>query len=226
MGHTPKFWQLGDVDWLYEHYVKQGMGGQEMAELIGCTADAVFYRLKRAGVPRRHNGWTPKRNPKRCERCGESFMPEGPAAKFCSDMCRRQPRSCVRCNKPFLTGKPTSIQQYCSDVCSKQSAVEKRDQHLELRRQSGPLRRRLDDHGYVRIYLGARTGGRYMAEHRYVMSEHLGRPLLSTETVHHINGDKTDNRIENLQLRQGRHGKGAKFTCNSCGSHDVSAVEI
>jgi hypothetical protein len=36
--------------------------------------------------------------------------------------------------------------------------------------------------------------------HRQIMEQFLGRELIPEEDIHHINGDRTDNRIENLQL--------------------------
>jgi hypothetical protein len=49
-----------------------------------------------------------------------------------------------------------------------------------------------------------------IAEHTWVMVQHIGRPLHKGETVHHINGDRLDNRIENLELWDRSHVPGQR----------------
>ena len=63
--------------------------------------------------------------------------------------------------------------------------------------------RRYDSHGYIILsgyqdHPNATSAG--IKEHILVMSDFLGRPLLSHENVHHKNGQRDDNRIENLEL--------------------------
>ncbi len=86
-----------------------------------------------------------------------------------------------------------------------------------------------ESNGYILIYEpnhpNAHSNG-WIREHRWIMSKYLGRPLKDNEVVHHINGFKKDNRIENLELLDKyihdkinyRHLNGGIIYCYLCGS--------
>lgn len=69
----------------------------------------------------------------------------------------------------------------------------KRRYPMKTKTQSGYILIKLKEHPYA-------DGKGYVREHRLVMEKHIGRYLTENEEVHHINGIKDDNRIENLKL--------------------------
>ena len=123
-------------------------------------------------------------------------------------------KKCVKCGKVFkrilgtVSDRQWNTRTYCSVRCARlgdkrsDATKKKLSRIVKARGWKGNKHpcwkggRWKHGSGYVCLQVGKKQ----MLEHRYIMEQTLGRKLMSEERVHHINGNKSDNRIENLLL--------------------------
>ena len=109
--------------------------------------------------------------------------------------------NCKICNKEFIR-YPQQIKNgaihHCSHKCS---GLSKRKRSIST---GGYITLRMPEHP------NAMRNGR-IYEHQLIMSNKLKRPLQKQETIHHKNGIRSDNRIQNLELWSNHHPRGQKI---------------
>jgi len=166
-----------------------------------------------------------------CGQCGVAYRKRADRVKspdFCRNSCRsafaaeKKMRICDQCGVEFQAHNwaiKCSGGKYCSPACSSIGQTgsvrseESRRRMSEAQKgkyvPSGPSNPCYKGRGVSAGYVWVRDGsGPPIAEHRLVAEQTLGRKLLSSEIVHHINRDKTDNRWENLEIMtRGEHLK-------------------
>ena len=169
-----------------------------------------------------------------CRECGTNFAMQraylteyhkkyGRDPLYCSRKCSAAGRrkttdakhafTCLNCGNTFFKsrkpgGRLYAQQKYCSANCKHEFWKKLALQKFE----DGQYGRHIKRHGYVWISVPSLVTGKKHAimEHRYVMQNHLGRELYPEETVHHRDGNRQHNKIENLELFSSRHGPGQR----------------
>jgi len=130
-----------------------------------------------------------------CQQCGKTFRCKPrDVGKFCSHAChsKSQVKSkinnvCPTCGT-FFKSQRSANRKYCSYPCS-----------IKIGSENPNWRggKKKSHRGYVRIYIAPY---KRVYEHTIIAENYLGRKLNPNEHVHHINGIKHDNRVENLQV--------------------------
>lgn len=128
---------------------------------------------------------------KTCPHCQNDFKSPYKPAIYCSRNCairhKWPKRLCPECGKQVI--KTDCI--HCSRACSSSAKMKANAARRAAYHPTG-------DH--PQGYRMGRVNRRKVLEHRYVMEQHLGRPLKPDELVHHIDGNKQNNDISNLAL--------------------------
>lgn len=122
---------------------------------------------------------------------------------------------CEFCHEEFLLIPNRKDRRYCSRSCSSRAFMVRNPDFFKGENNGHWDGGKIKCKGYIMVHnpqhpVCQGNKRKYIGEHRLVMEEYLGRFLEPYESVHHKNGVKNDNRIENLELWTKAHPVGIR----------------
>jgi len=158
-------------EWLEQKYFEEKLSTKKIADICNCNRKTIDYWMHRFEIPISRGYWTTFKGKKHTKATREKI------------------RKKLLGHKPWNTGLT-----YKTDDRLKQMAGKNHPNW-----KGG----RINEKGYIYIYSPEHPNSNYknyVQEHRLIMEKHLGRYLYPWEIIHHKNGIKNDNKIENLEL--------------------------
>lgn len=209
-------------DYLIEEYLKKNRKSENIAKELHLSKEAIQYRLRHFGIRRnrKYQTYRSKRLKnydwlfKKYYEEGKSQAEIGKILKFPRFVIASQLKKLkipkhkeplyingIWLKRKYLKEKKSGkiIAKICNVSSSTISAWLKKF-NLQGKQQK---RIKYTDHGYIKIRkYGHPNANKYgwIFEHRYKMSKHLKRSLKSDEIIHHLNGNRMNNKLSNLSL--------------------------